>query len=419
MILRTRDGGNVEQRSYFGGGSFNPTYWSGIDADGMIGVPAVTAAASFAATAVAGLRLNVWSGEGQDSKRERRTWQSRLFSGVPNQDARGWFAFWETVEESLSLRGNAYIWKLKSQDGRVLEMWALHPDQVTVSISVRGPLLYGVRTGSGYVDPLGRGSFRYDLDAGTILHIRGHGDGGYAVAPSPLALHRSTIESSQSQIAYGASFYRNGARPGLVVQMPGNATVEQKRALRDQITADHGGSGNAGRAIVLGGGEDVRPIGLSQGDAQYLESAQFSIEEIARIFRVPATILKGHGDKLPLEQERDRWLTFGLVPRLKRIEAALYADQDLFGSASRMWPRFDTSGEVRGDVATETERLHKLVQVGILLPDEARAEIGRDPLPNGIGQIPQIVPVGGAPNPNQTTPAGDPTVPAPTDNSQG
>ena len=38
------------------------------------------------------------------------------------------------------------------------------------------------------------------------------------------------------------------------------------------------------------------------------------------------------------------------------------------------------------------------MQSGVLLPDEARHELGYEPYPDGIGQIPQITPVGGAPN---------------------
>jgi hypothetical protein len=44
--------------------------------------------------------------------------------------------------------------------------------------------------------------------------------------------------------------------------------------------------------------------------------------------------------------------------------------------------------------------LQQRVQSGILLIDEARHILGYDPLPGGVGQIPQITPVGGAPNPS-------------------
>jgi hypothetical protein len=46
---------------------------------------------------------------------------------------------------------------------------------------------------------------------------------------------------------------------------------------------------------------------------------------------------------------------------------------------------------------------HFRIQNGSELVDEARADNGRPPLPNGAGQIPQITPVGGAPNPDDDT----------------
>ncbi len=94
------------------------------------------------------------------------------------------------------------------------------------------------------------------------------------------------------------------------------------------------------------------------------------------------------------------WLRFGLGPELERIESTLAADDDLFPSQGRsIYPQFDTEGFVRGDIGTEATVMQGFVQAGILTPDEARALKGYPPHPKGVGAIPQITPVGGAPNP--------------------
>jgi hypothetical protein len=92
-----------------------------------------------------------------------------------------------------------------------------------------------------------------------------------------------------------------------------------------------------------------------------------------------------------------RWLYHGLGPRLARIESALNADGDLFGPGD-IFAAFDVSDVVRGDLRSEDTVAHQQIQDGRLLVDEWRAARGFPDLPGGLGKIPQITPVGGAPN---------------------
>jgi hypothetical protein len=73
------------------------------------------------------------------------------------------------------------------------------------------------------------------------------------------------------------------------------------------------------------------------------------------------------------------------------------ADPSFFGPGSRDYPQFVAS-RTRGDWTTEVESIVSLTQAGVILPDTGAAELGFPPLPDGAGQIPQITPVGGAPN---------------------
>ncbi|MBA3843435.1 MAG: phage portal protein [Actinobacteria bacterium] len=395
MILATRSG-DREVRSFQSGGVDSAWWVGGAPNTGSVyGIPAVTACVQFASSAVAVLRMRVWTGDGSTLRRVSGAWQARLLAGAPN-DAQTDFGFWETIEESLCYRGNSYVWKMAGPDGRVSQLYALHPDQVSATLVGREPR-YTVRVGDGFLDPIGKGRGSYEVPQGSILHIRGFGDGGYLVAPSPITRHRQMFDAAGAQIDYEASFYRRGARPSMVVTLPGQADALQRAAARAQVQEVYGGPQNAGKAIVLGSGETVTPISLTQDDAQYIEARKLSIAEIARVFSVPVSLVTGEQSRTP-EQERERWLSFGLRPRLARIEAAFRADPSLFGRGARVFPRFDTNGEVHGDVATETARLVTLVQVGVMTPDDARAELGLDPLPNGQGQIPQLTPVGGSPN---------------------
>ncbi|MBT9156868.1 MAG: hypothetical protein DDT37_01859 [Firmicutes bacterium] len=225
---------------------------------------------------------------------------------------------------------------------------------------------------------------------------------GQLVSPSPISLFRTSLGIIAAKQQYEATIYRHGAAGGLVVSFPAGITKMQADQWRESFDAEHAGVYNAGKTKVVGGGAGgatVAAMGLTQKDAEFVEAMALSVMDVSRIFRVPAWFLgiDAKTDKpVSPEHEQDRWMRHGLVPRLHRIEAAINADLDLFGT-TEIYAAFDTSGLVRGDLATEAEISLKKVQSGQWLLDEARAKDGLPPLPDGLGQIPHPVPVGGSP----------------------
>ena len=412
MIIRTR-GGDMEYRTelgtllgQYGLGRAGYGASAGVPVTTLTvaGIPAVHAAITFAAEAVAILPMRVWRGEEPIPQRVGTTWQARLFRGSPNEQQKSWYHFWEAVQSSLDYRGNAYIWKSKDKSGRVVRMYALHPDQVYLRRETTTKrILYRVAFGGAYPTPPEVSQYAaVTVGEETILHIRGRGGSGELVSPSPITLFRSALAVAVAKQQYEANLYKQGVQGGLVVSFPGGTTVEQANRWRENFDADHAGTTNAGKTKVVGGGATVTQIGMTQKDAQFVDSIALSVNDVSRIFRIPAWFLGvdyKHDHPATPEHEQQRWAQHGLNPRLARIEAALYADPDLFG-ASQDYPAFDTQNLIRGDLATEADIAIRKVQAGIWLPDDARALDGLPPYPDGIGQIPQITPVGGAPNPN-------------------
>jgi HK97 family phage portal protein len=165
--------------------------------------------------------------------------------------------------------------------------------------------------------------------------------------------------------------------------------------------ARHQGPANKGNMAILYNGAEVKQLGMPLVDAQWIETQERSDELAARIYLGPAASLMSGpaaGSSFKTEEETLRFMNFALRPRLARIEGAFRSDMDLF-AGTELHPEFHIDDLLRADAATRAEVQHKQVQSGVLLIDEARADEGRPPLPDGIGQIPQITPVGGAPNP--------------------
>lgn len=407
MITNVRGHGQVEYRS-FSLTDMVKYGWTDLRSGSVMseteirGVPAITRAARIRAEAIATLKLRCWQGDGPNRERVTNAWQADFFANAANE----WqtrFGFWDTVGESLAFRNNAYVWKLVDPlSGRVIDWYALHPDQVKIT----GPLEYQVTVKRGFIDPVGRGEAVYAVNDSTIIHFRGHGHGGELEAPSPMRLFRETLGAAVQRKRHEVRMWSKGTAIQQAILFPRDMTRQQVLEWRDAYRSTYEGT-EGETTIALGGGADIKPIGLSLADAQYAELARLTVHDAAMIMGVPANLL-GVQEERPvpnLEQDLAVWLRFGLGPELERIEATLAADQQLFPKQGRsIYPMFDTDGFVRGDLLTEATVLVSLVQAGIMLPDEARTRIwgGLDSLPEGVGMIPQITPVGGAPNPNPT-----------------
>lgn len=406
MIIATREGRAVETRAFaltdmvrWGYSGLRNLQTQVGDREAR-GIPALHRAARLRAEAVASLKLCCWRGEGADRLRVDTVWQARLFSNGSRSDqtndVQTRFAFWETVEESLSWFENAYIWK-NTVDGRIVDWWALHPAQVLPKFEGT-KTWYEVQVSPGYVDPVGKGPGRYRVDESTILHIRGFGNGGQMIADPKVAVFRDKMAAVLGRQRHEARMWRRGVAGQLALEIPKGVSKEQSDQIRESWRANYEGT-ESETTLVAAGGAQVKPIGVTPADAQFVEMEHLSVEDAARIMAVPANLLGAQitRPRPDLEQDLMTWLRFGLGPELGRIEDALYADPDLFGG-SQTYPAFDTDKFVRGDILTEATVLVASVQAGIRTPNEARRVLGleKDGDPNSDKL--QITPVGGAPN---------------------
>ena len=374
-----------------------------VDNQTMAGLPAFDAAIHRAAEAVAGLTMRVWRGRSIDRREVTGSWQARLFAQAAPNPEQSWWDFWVTAEASLTARRNAFIWRTIT-DGRVTALWALHPDQVAVDIR-DGKVAYRVRIGGGLLDPTGTTTLGMREAAVTtreLMHVKGPGGGGLPVAPSPIDVFRQAIGGQLAQTAYTERFYTQSTGDSTILSFPleiTNAQAKEAKALWDA----GGGVGGAYGTRVVSGGASVTTIGLSQRDAQWVEGMSLGVEDAARIMNWEPSLIGGGAsgqDDAPRtpEHELTRMVRYRLAPRLKRWDAALRSDPYLFGPGARDYPAFDWEGLIEADIATQTDADVKNVQAGISLVDEIRAGRGLPPLPGGMGQVPQIVPVGGSPH---------------------
>ena len=138
-----------------------------------------------------------------------------------------------------------------------------------------------------------------------------------------------------------------------------------------------------GGVPVLGSGMKWQPMTITSEDAQLIEAQRMSIEDIARVYRVPLPIVGdlSHATLTNVESLINFWLSTGLGSLLELVERAF---DKLFGfDTVHEYTDFDTNALLRTDFAGRIDALAKGIQGGLYTPNEARAREGLRPVPHG------------------------------------
>lgn len=200
------------------------------------------------------------------------------------------FVFRETLMTHLLLWGNAYAQLIRNGKGKVVAMYPLMPNRMSVNRDDNGNLYYKYLR--SLEDAHRANTNEVMLLPSEVLHIPGLGFDGL-VGYSPIAMAKNAVGMAIACEEYGAKFFANGATPGGILEHPG--IVKDPARVRESWNAVYQGSGNAHRIAVLEEGMKYTPIGISPEQAQFLETRKFQINEIARILgyrRIWLVILK-------------------------------------------------------------------------------------------------------------------------------
>jgi HK97 family phage portal protein len=296
-----------------------------------------------------------------------------LLHNEPNPEMTS-FVFRETLMGHLLLWGNAYAQIIRDGRGKVIALYPLMPDKMTVDRTEKGELYY-IYNKDGVDYPLRRDE---------VLHIPGLGFDGL-VGYSPIAMAKNAIGMAIATEEYGAKFFANGANPGGVLEHPG--VVKDPARIRESWNAVYQGTGNAHRVAVLEEGMKFQSIGIPPEQAQFLETRKFQLNEIARIFRVPPHMV-GDLEKSSfsnIEQQSLEFVMYTLDPWVVRWEQAI--QRALFSPTEKKeyFAKFNINGLLRGDYQSRMQGYAVGRQNGWLSADDIRELEDMNKLPEGSG----------------------------------
>ena len=191
------------------------------------------------------------------------------------------------MEQDVSLAGNFYC---VNEGGRLRR---LRPDWVDIILSappdeaVDSDVLGYVYTPGGY-----GGGTPVPYLPDEICH--------WSPVPDPVAQYRGMswlqpvireVEADRAATEHKSAFFRNGAKPGLVVSLKETVTAEQFGKFMEKMNAEHQGTNNAYKTLYVGGGADVTVAGADLRQLDFKATQGAGETRICAAGRVPPIIV--------------------------------------------------------------------------------------------------------------------------------
>lgn len=287
---------------------------------------------------------------------------SWLLNSQPNPEMTA-FSFRETIMAHVLNWGNGYAEIQRDMSGRIVALWLITPDRVTVERR-DGALVYRVMSDDAR---------EQILAADQVFHLHGLGFDGL-VGYSPVQMAARSIGVGIAQDTFVQSFYANGTMMGAVVEMSATMNPQQIADVETYYNGKHRGPDKAFKIKVAPSGTKVHQMGMPMTDAQFVESRQMTVTMAARWLGVPphkiADLTRSTNNNI--EHQGIEFVTDAIVPWALRLEQE--SNIKLFGARAqgRVYTKLLVNALMRGDAKSRAEFYRTMTQIGAMSINEVR-----------------------------------------------
>jgi len=207
----------------------------------------------------------------------------------PNQN-RAYFSFFEESTLFLALYGETF-WYINKSAGQLAgtstlpsELIALNPTRMETVVNDKEGGLKGWLYNSG--------KERLPLTPDEVLHIKFPNPYSAYRGFSPVDSMIADVDSDYLAGQYSKMFFVNGAIPGVLFTTAEDdeSSKEQKESFMKEFNQLHQGASNSYKTAILNAGMDVKKVGLSQEEMDFIDTRKFNTERVLSAFGVPPPI---------------------------------------------------------------------------------------------------------------------------------
>ena len=311
--------------------------------------------------------INVYHRKGKDRNvvTPRNRYEYRIYDILHNKPNEimtptQWIQMMET---SRNLYGNGFSMIFRDTVGTPIYLKWLHPRQVVVRCDWN-EIFYDIQNDMG-------GYIYEGIPARDMIHVK--------TASTDGVLGRSVIDLARESMGFGIStqksgnkFHENGMKASGVLMTPGHLDKKAKDNLQTSFDAQYAGTKNTGKTILLEEGAKYQQLTINPQDAQFLESREFSVTEVARWFNIPEHMLNNNARSTfnNIEHQSLQFITHNVRPRARLYEQEF--NWKLLNNHPDYFTEFNMNALLRADVEARSNFYIKMVQNKLMTPNEIR-----------------------------------------------
>lgn len=244
-----------------------------------------------------------------------------------------------------------------------------------------------------------------EITRDAMLHIPFGNRSGFILGRGVLEQYADWLGGALEAESYAGQYFAGGTLPPAVLQSPNVLTELQAEDLKNKWRE----MTNTREPVVLPTNLTLTPVVSTADKAQLVETRRWSAEMVGMMLGIPAWKLSLPGPTMTYQNVETADIDY-VRDGVDRYSAPVQAAFSKFLMPTGTSVRFDWTSRQRADATTTANTLTAYVGAGILTKDEARAVLGRPPLPDEPAPEPDPV-LDNAPDvPELTTPEGAPEI---------
>jgi HK97 family phage portal protein len=215
-----------------------------------------------------------------------------------------------------------------------------------------------------------------ELSTADLFHVSAGNRSGEILGRGVLAQYGKWLGGAVAAETHSADYFAGGALPPAVLQSPAVLTQPQATELKAKWRE----MTNTREPVILPAGYVLTPVVSNAETAQLVESRQWNAAAVAMMLGIPSYKLGLAGPSMTYQNVEMADIEFvrDSVDRYGHPLSEGFTKWLLPHGTSTVW---DYAGRMRADQKTTADVLTTYTAAGVLSVDEARAAIGRPPLP--------------------------------------
>ena len=285
------------------------------------------------------------------------------------------FTWIELMNDWLQGWGNGISVIDNRRIGRAESLMPVHPSTVIPVIS-NGKLYYRINDSDMGIS----GTFFPE----EVIHYKLFTKNGLW-GRDPITMAKENIGLGLATEKFGAKFFKKGGNLKSVIESTGHMDDKTFADWKTRWDKFYSGEPGDHSTPILEYGMTYKPLGIAPEAAQFLQTRQFSIQDVARWFNLPPHMLGdlSRSTFSNMEQQDISFVKYNFRALIRRQEIELEQKLLLPRERGKYFIRYNLDGLLRGDLATVTAHIKEMVLSGVINPNEGRALLNRNPRPGG------------------------------------